>query len=86
MKRLGKFLVANSKKSLFGFIAVILLSSFWGFQSFGFLKAGGYDDPGSDSASVANILTKNVSIEIHSKHMKDYIWNKENLACLCFPA
>lgn len=58
MKRLGKFLVANSKKSLFGFIAVILLSSFWGFQSFGFLKAGGYDDPGSDSASVANILAK----------------------------
>lgn len=56
MKRLGKFLVRNSKKSLFGFIAVILLSSFWGFQSFGALKSGGYDDPGSDSARVVELL------------------------------
>ncbi len=56
MKRLGKFLVRNSKKSLFGFIALILLSSFWGFQSFGELKSGGYDDPGSNSARVVELL------------------------------
>jgi hypothetical protein len=36
--------------------------------------------------NTADIFTKNVSTEIHSKHMKDYIWKKEDLACLCFPA
>ncbi|MEY3889088.1 MAG: hypothetical protein RI931_210 [Actinomycetota bacterium] len=56
MKRLGQFLVKNSKLSLFGFIALILLSSIWGFQSFGALTGGGYDDPGSDSAKVNEIL------------------------------
>ena len=36
--------------------------------------------------NTADIFTKNVSTEIHSKHMKDYIWKKEDLACLCFHA
>jgi RND superfamily putative drug exporter len=56
MKKLGAFVVKNSKLSLWGFIALILISTFWGFQAFGGLKAGGYDDPGSDSARVVNIL------------------------------
>lgn len=43
---------------LFGFIALIAFSAIWGFQSFGYLKGGGYDDPGSDSARVSKILTE----------------------------
>ena len=56
MKRLGNLAVSHSKLSLWGFIALILLSTIWGFQAFGGLKAGGYDDPGSDSARVVTIL------------------------------
>ena len=56
MKRLGNLAVGHSKLSLWGFIALILLSTIWGFQAFGGLKAGGYDDPGSDSARVVTIL------------------------------
>jgi RND superfamily putative drug exporter len=56
MKKLGAFIVRRSKLSLWGFIALILISTVWGFQAFGGLKAGGYDDPGSDSARVVNIL------------------------------
>ncbi len=56
MKKLGNFIVKRSKLSLWGFIGLILISTVWGFQAFGGLKAGGYDDPGSDSARVINIL------------------------------
>ncbi len=56
MKRLANFLVNKSKLALFGFISLILISSFWGFQSFGQLKAGGYENPYSDSTKVADIL------------------------------
>jgi RND superfamily putative drug exporter len=56
MKKLGAFIVRRSKLSLWGFIALILISTVWGFQAFGGLKAGGYDDPGSDSARVVNVL------------------------------
>ncbi|MFM6939328.1 MAG: MMPL family transporter [Rhodoluna sp.] len=56
MKRLGNLAVQHSKLSLWGFIALILLSTIWGFQAFSGLKAGGYDDPGSDSARVVDIL------------------------------
>jgi len=56
MKRLGNLAVNHSKLSLWGFIALILLSTIGGFQAFGNLKAGGYDDPGSDSARVVTIL------------------------------
>jgi RND superfamily putative drug exporter len=34
----------------------VLLSSIFGFQSFGLLKAGGYDNPNSDSARVFELL------------------------------
>jgi RND superfamily putative drug exporter len=57
MKRLGNLTVNHSKFALWGFIGLILLSTVWGFQSFSGLKAGGYDDPGSDSAKVVTILT-----------------------------
>ena len=58
MNRLGSFLVRHSKLALFGFISLILLSSVWGFQSFGQLKAGGYENPYSDSTKVMDILTE----------------------------
>ncbi|MEY4981540.1 MAG: hypothetical protein RL174_878 [Actinomycetota bacterium] len=63
MNRLAKFLVKHSKLALFGFIALIALSSIWGFQSFGYLKGGGYDDPGSDSAKVSQILTDEFGLD-----------------------
>ncbi len=56
MYRLGKAIVAHSKLFLFGFVGLIALSSIWGFQAFGNLKGGGYDNPNSDSAKVQDIL------------------------------
>ena len=41
---------------LFGFVGLIALSSIWGFQAFGNLKGGGYDNPNSDSSKVTQIL------------------------------
>lgn len=57
MQKLGAFIIGRSKLALWGFIALILFSTIWGFQAFAGLKAGGYDDPGSDSARVVEILT-----------------------------
>jgi RND superfamily putative drug exporter len=57
MQKLGAFIIRRSKLALWGFIALILFSTIWGFQAFSGLKAGGYDDPGSDSARVVEILT-----------------------------
>jgi len=54
--RFGRFIIRHSKVALFGFIAVVLASTFWGFQAFDLLKSGGYDDPGSDSSRVTHIL------------------------------
>ena len=56
MKSVAKLVVGRSKTVLFGFLALILLSTIWGFQSFSALKSGGYDDPGSDSAKVTRVL------------------------------
>jgi RND superfamily putative drug exporter len=56
MRRLGKAIVSHSKLFLFGFVGLIALSSIWGFQAFGNLKGGGYDNPNSDSSKVAQIL------------------------------
>lgn len=58
MKRWAEFVVRHKHSALFGFIAVVLLSSIFGFQSFGLLKAGGYDDPNSDSSRVTELLDK----------------------------
>jgi putative drug exporter of the RND superfamily len=57
MQKLGAFIIGRSKLALWGFIALVLFSTIWGFQAFAGLKAGGYDDPGSDSARVVEILT-----------------------------
>ena len=56
MRRLGQAIVSHSKLFLFGFVGLIALSSIWGFQAFGNLKGGGYDNPNSDSSKVAQIL------------------------------
>ena len=56
MKRLAKYVISHSKTVLFGYVALIALSSIWGFQAFAGLKGGGYDDPNSESAKVSQIL------------------------------
>ena len=56
MKRFGLLLVKRHKLALWSFVALIGLSTIWGFQSFSLLKAGGYDNPYSDSAEVTKLL------------------------------
>ncbi len=56
MKKLSALVVRYSKLSLYGFLGLVLLSTIWGFQAFDGLKGGGYDDPGSQSASVTKVL------------------------------
>lgn len=56
MNRWAQLVVRRKKSALFGFVAVILLSSIFGFQSFGLLKAGGYDNPNGDSTRVMELL------------------------------
>ncbi|MEN9714243.1 MAG: hypothetical protein RLZZ164_907 [Actinomycetota bacterium] len=56
MKKYAQFLVKRRKTALAAFVALIAISTIWGFQAFGLLKAGGYDDPGSESAKVATLL------------------------------
>ena len=56
MKRWAETVVRRKRSSLYGFVALVLLSSIFGFQSFGLLKAGGYDNPNSDSARVFELL------------------------------
>ena len=43
---------------ILGFLLILGVSAIWGFQSFGALKTGGYDNPGSDSAKVERILNE----------------------------
>jgi putative drug exporter of the RND superfamily len=63
MRSLGNFVVRHAKFTLFGFVALIALSSIWGFQAFGNLKGGGYDNPNSDSAAVGKILTQEFGLD-----------------------
>ncbi|MCF8529093.1 MAG: MMPL family transporter [Aquiluna sp.] len=63
MRRLGTLIVRHSKITLFGFVALIALSSIWGFQSFGNLKGGGYDNPNADSAAVGELLTSEFGVD-----------------------
>ena len=56
MKPLSNFVIRHSKLALFGFIALILFSLIGGLQAFGNLKGGGYNDPGSESEKVTQIL------------------------------
>jgi len=59
----AELVVRHKKSAFFSFIALILLSTVWGFQSFGNLKAGGYDDPTSTSARVTKLLEKEFNTE-----------------------
>ena len=56
MKRWAELVVRRKHSSLYLFVAVVLLSSILGFQSFGLLKAGGYDNPNGDSSRVTELL------------------------------
>jgi RND superfamily putative drug exporter len=62
MRPLTNFVIARSKLSLFGFIGLILLSLIGGVQAFGNLSGGGSNDPGSDSAKVADILVNDFNL------------------------
>jgi RND superfamily putative drug exporter len=48
---------------LFGFIGLVLASSILGFQSFGQLKGGGYDNPNGDSTKVTRLLADEFGAE-----------------------
>lgn len=63
MRRLGQFIVNHSKMVLFGFVGLIVASSFFGFQVFGNLKGGGYDNPNSDSARVQELLESEFGVD-----------------------
>lgn len=56
MKRWAELVVRHKHSALYSFVAVVLLSSILGFQSFGLLKAGGYDNPNGDSTRVTELL------------------------------
>jgi len=56
MKPLSNFVIHHSKLALFGFVGLVLFSLIGGLQAFGNLKAGGYEDRGSQSQQVMNIL------------------------------
>lgn len=63
MKRLAKLVTTRSKSVLYGFIALVALSTIFGIQSFGALKGGGYEDPTSDSARVTTLLSTEFKID-----------------------
>ena len=58
MKKIAAYVTSHSKSVLLGYIALIAVSTIWGFQAFAGLKGGGYDDPGSNSAKVNSILAE----------------------------
>jgi RND superfamily putative drug exporter len=78
----AEVVVRHKKSAFFSFIALILLSTVWGFQSFGNLKAGGYDDPTSVSARVNTLLAKEFDTEtpniILIADMPDYVDSAES--------
>ena len=63
MRRIGNLVVRRSKLVLFGFVSLVVLSSFWGFQAFGALKGGGYDNPNSDSTLVTELLQSEFGVD-----------------------
>lgn len=63
MRSVGELIVRHSKLFLFGFVGLIALSSIWGFQAFGNLKGGGYDNPNSDSARVSELLETEFKVD-----------------------
>ena len=63
MRQIGNLVVRRSKLILFGFVSLVVLSSFWGFQVFGNLQGGGYDNPNSDSALVTELLESEFGVD-----------------------
>ncbi len=63
MHVLGVWITKYARLALFGFIGLVAASSFWGFQSFGNLAGGGYDDPNADSETVRTILNEDFDID-----------------------
>ncbi len=63
MKNLAKFVLGHSKLVLFGFVGLVLASSILGFQAFGLLKGGGYDNPNADSTKVTALLSSEYNID-----------------------
>ena len=63
MKNLAKFVLGHSKLVLFGFVGLVLASSMLGFQAFGLLKGGGYDNPSADSTKVTQLLSSEYNID-----------------------
>jgi len=63
MHVLGVWITKHARLALFGFIGLVVASSFWGFQSFGNLAGGGYDDPNADSQTVSDILGEEFEID-----------------------
>ena len=63
MLSLGNFIVRRAKFVLFGFIGLVAFSSIWGFQVFGNLQGGGYDNPNSDSATVTELLGSEFAVD-----------------------
>lgn len=63
MRSVGSFVVRQSKLILFLFVGLIALSSFWGFQAFGNLQGGGYDNPNSDSERVSELLQSDFGVD-----------------------
>ena len=63
MRSIGNLVVRRSKLILFGFVSLVVLSSFWGFQAFGALKGGGYDNPNSDSTLVTELLQSEFGVD-----------------------
>ncbi|MFM5903907.1 MAG: MMPL family transporter [Microbacteriaceae bacterium] len=63
MKSLARLVINHSKSVLFGFIALILVGGVLGFQAFGALKGGGYDNPNGDSTKVTELLSSEFNID-----------------------
>lgn len=63
MQRFAHLVVGHARLALFGFVGLIIASSFFGFQSFGNLSGGGYDDPNSDSAFAAEVLATEFNVD-----------------------
>lgn len=63
MRGLGVWLTRHARLALFGFIGLVFASSFLGFQSFGNLAGGGYEDPNGDSQKVEDLLFSEFDID-----------------------
>ena len=63
MSRVARLVTKYPKIVLFVFVGLVALSGIWGFQVFGSLKGGGYDNPNSDSAEVVELLEKEFDVE-----------------------